>query len=107
MAEATLGPSGSGSVVLELGPGIGALVLHAPPELDGEEIEVSRTADPPGARTHSRVRRRDLPGRVQYAAVYPGLPAGDYVIWKDASTQAASVTVAGGQVTIAHWSGPV
>ena len=105
LAEAALGPSGSGSVVLDLGPGTGALVLHTPPELDGEEIEISRTADPAGVRTHSRVRRRDLPGRIQYAAVYPGLPAGDYVVWKDARTRATSVNVAGGQVTTAHWPG--
>ena len=103
MAEAALGPSTSGSVVLDLGPGTGALVLHAPPELDGEEIEISRTADPPGVRSHSRVRRRDLPDRTQYAAVYPGLPAGEYVIWRDAVTSAARVTVAGGQVTTARW----
>ncbi len=41
MAEGTLSPSTSGSVVLDLGPGTGALVLHTPPELDGEEIEIS------------------------------------------------------------------
>ena len=103
MAEAALGPSTSGSVVLDLGPGTGALVLHAPPELDGEEIEISRTADPTGVRTHSRVRRRDLPDRTQYATVYPGLPAGDYVIWRDPSTRASRVTVAEAQITTAHW----
>ncbi len=105
MAEAVLGPSGSGSVVLDLGPGTGALVLHAPPELDGAEIEISRAAGPPGVRTHSRVRRRVLPDRIQYAAVYPGLAAGDYAIWKNASIRAASATVTEGQVTTAYWPG--
>ena len=109
MAEAALGPSTSGSVVLDLGPGTGALVLLAPPELDGAEIEISLVAgDGVGQgipRTHSRVRRRELPGRLQFAAVYPGLPAGDYVIWRDASTRAAVVTVAGASVTTARWSG--
>jgi hypothetical protein len=109
MAEAALGPSTSGSVVLDLGPGTGALVLHAPPALDGAEIEISLAADGGGGqgmpRTHSRVRRRDLPGRAQFAAVYPGLAAGDYVIWRDASTRATVVTVAGAAVTIARWPG--
>ena len=37
----TAAPSASGSVVLNLGPGIGALVLHTPQELGGTEIEIS------------------------------------------------------------------
>jgi hypothetical protein len=104
MAEAVPGPSTSGSVVLDLGPGTGALVLHTPPELDGAEIEISQLGGEPEPRTHSQVRQRRLPGRVQYAAVYPGIPAGDYAIWRDASNQpAATVTVASGQVTTTHW----
>jgi hypothetical protein len=107
MAEITPGgsvPSFSGSVVLDLGPGTGALVLHTPPELDSTEIEISRISDGvPGGRTHSRVRQRHTPGGVQYAAVYPDLAAGDYVVWRDASTYAMIVTVAGGQVTAARW----
>ena len=97
MAESVLGesiPSGSGSVVLDLGPDIGALVLHTPPELDGWEIEISRLAgDAARVRTHSRVRPRHTPGGVQYAAVYPGLAAGDYVVWRDATTSALNITV--------------
>src|SRR5215472_4681773 len=104
--ETPLRPSTSGSVVLELGPGIGALVLHTPPELDGAEIEISLVADLPGEparRTHSRVRRRLTPGGVTFAAVYPDLAAGDYLIWRDASTPVVTVTVDGGQVTTARW----
>jgi len=99
-------PSFSGSVVLDLGPGTGALVLHTPPELDSMEIEISRIAGGvPLARTHSCVRQRHTPAGVQYAAVYPGLAAGDYVVWRDASTSAMLVTVAGGQVTTAYFAG--
>jgi len=106
--ETPLGPSTSGSVVLELGPGIGALVLHTPPELDGAEIEISRAvkpADAPAKRTHSQVRRRLTPSGTRFAAVYPGLAAGDYIIWRDASTPVVTVTVDGGQVTTARWPG--
>ena len=40
--ETALGPSGPGTVVLNIGGGTGALVLNVPPELDGREIEISR-----------------------------------------------------------------
>jgi hypothetical protein len=118
MTESVLGPSGPGSVVLELGPGTGAIVLHAPPELDGTEIEISRdgpadspvdgTVDStvPGRRTHSQVRRRDTAAGARYAAVYPDVAEGDYTIWRHDDTPALRVRVAGGQVTTARWPEP-
>ena len=42
MTEAVPGPSGPGTVVMELGAGVGALILYTPAGLDGEEIEISR-----------------------------------------------------------------
>lgn len=108
MHETPLGPSASGSVVLELGPGIGALVLYTPPELDGAEIEISPVGSEgskPTRRTHSQVRPRHTAGDTFYAAVYPGLAAGEYVIWRDAHSQALSVTVDQAQVTAARWPG--
>ncbi len=104
--EAIPGPSGSGSVVLDLGPGVGALVLHAPPELDGREIEISPAGGAPQRRTHSQVRARKVGSGTQYAAVYPQLAAGDYTIWADDRTAVAAVTITGGQVTTAWWPGP-
>ena len=63
MREPVPGPSGSGSVILDLGPGVGALVLHAAPEMDGREIEVSPLGGGTSAhRTHSRVRPRRTGG---------------------------------------------
>jgi hypothetical protein len=62
MTETAAGPTGPGVVVLELGAGIGALVLYTPPGLDGEEIEISRDDEPGAHRTHSRVRARPMPG---------------------------------------------
>ncbi|HXS66316.1 MAG TPA: hypothetical protein VN767_25960 [Streptosporangiaceae bacterium] len=108
MHETPLGPSTSGSVVLELGPGIGALVLHTPPELDGAEIEISpvgKPQDPSGHRTHSQVRQRIIPGGIQFAAVYPGLPVGDYTVWRDKTTPALTVTIESAKVTSAKWPG--
>ena len=103
MPETVPGPSRSGSVVLNVGAGIGALVLHTRAELDGQEIEISLQGVPAARRTHSQVRERRAGGAVQYAAVYPGLVAGDYVIWRDATTPAGVVTINGGQVTTCHW----
>jgi hypothetical protein len=103
MTELAGGPSGPGTVVLELGPGVGALILYTPARLDGAEIEISR--EPDARRTHSRVRPRHVPGGTRYAAVYPGLAAGCYTIWRDQHRPAATVTVTGGQVSTCHWPG--
>ena len=106
MTEPAAGPSGPGTVIMELGAGIGALILFTPAEMDGEEIEISRD-DEPGdlgsRRTHSRVRARHMPGETRYAAVYPSLPAGRYTVWRDERSPAATVTVTGGQVSSCHW----
>ena len=102
MSEHVPGPSGS--VVLNLGPGIGALVLHVPADLDRREIEISSHARPAAPRTHSQVRERRTAGSVQYAAVYPDLTAGDYTIWRDATTVLGDVTIEGGHVTSCHWA---
>lgn len=101
-AEPVAGPSGSGTVVLELGPGAGALVLRVPAELNGAEIDISLTSGG-GRRTHSMVRPRHVAGGTQYAAVYPGLPPGDYTIWRDQLTPVWTVTISAGAVTTATW----
>jgi hypothetical protein len=103
MSEPAAGPSGPGTVVLNLGAGVGALVLYTPAGLDGAEIEISRGDDPGARRTHAQVRPRQLPGQSRYAAVYQDLAAGQYTIWRDQDSPAAAVTVAGGQVTSCHW----
>jgi hypothetical protein len=103
MTESAAGPTGPGVVVMELGAGIGALILYTPPGLDGEEIEISRDDEPGAKRTHSRVRPRPMPAATKYAAVYPGLPAGRYTIWRDEHTPATVTTVTGGQVSSCYW----
>ena len=105
MTEPAAGPSGPGTVVLELGADIGALILYTPADLDGAEIEISRDDDPRARRTHSQVRQRHMATVTRYAAVYPGLAAGPYTIWRDEHSPAAAVTITGGQVTSCHWPG--
>jgi hypothetical protein len=104
MTESVAGPSGPGSVVLELGADVGALVLYTPAELDGREIEISRDDVPEGRRTHSQVRPRHMATGSKYAAVYPELAAGTYTIWADAYRQVGQVLITGGRVT--NWSWP-
>jgi hypothetical protein len=109
MTESVAGPSGPGTVVLELGADVGALVLLTPAEMDGREIEISRDdpavpAAPAARRTHSQVRARHMSAGTKYAAVYPDLPAGPYTIWADEQRPVGRVVITGGQV--AHWSWP-
>lgn len=103
MTEEIRGPTGPGTVVLELGADVGALVLYTPAELDGREIEISRD-DRGTGRTHSQVRPRPMPAGTRYAAVYPDLPAGPYTVWADEQSAAGRVVVTGGRVT--NWSWP-
>jgi hypothetical protein len=70
MTEPVPAPSSPGSVILDLGPGTGALVLHTPPGLDGQEIEISPSGGDPG-RPHPLAgpgtphqRRRQLRSRL-------------------------------------------
>jgi hypothetical protein len=105
------GPSGPGSVILDIGPGTGALVLYTGPDLAGAEIEISPHARP-ARRTHAQVRQRHGQPRnssdayIRYAAVFPALPAGRYTIWHDANIPAGTLTITGGQVTERRWPAP-
>ncbi len=103
MTEHAAGPTGPGTVVLELGADIGALILYTPADLDGTEIEISRHGDPAGRRTHAQVRQRHVANVTRYAAVYSNLRAGEYTIWRDEDRPAATVTIAGGQITSCRW----
>lgn len=104
MPEHVPGPSGPGTVVLDLGGDIGALILEAPAELAGREIEISPARGGHRARrTHALVRERRTEAGLAYAAVYPGLPAAEYTVWQDTATPAGTVTVRGGQVTRYRW----
>jgi hypothetical protein len=106
MHEAIPGPSGPGSVVLELGRDVGALVLEAPAALLGREIEISPAGGAVAAgRTHSLVRERRTAAGTSYAAVYPGLAGGRYVIWRPGHTSVGEVTIDGGRVACFRWPG--
>jgi hypothetical protein len=93
------GPSSSGTVVLELRPGMGALVLITSPELDGAEIDVTMAGNH-GYRTHAIVRRRRVVSGTQYAAVYPSLPPGSYTVWRAPGDPLTTAIITSGTVTM-------
>lgn len=98
-----LGPSGVGSVVLDIGGNTGALVIVTGPEWHGREIEISPKDQDPSVRTHVAVRARHVASGVRYTAVFPALPAGAYVIWRTPTEMAGTVVVAGATVTEIEW----
>jgi hypothetical protein len=75
----THGPSYDGAVMIDVGPGAGALVIHAPATMLGTEIEVT-ALDHGHPHTHVEVRERRLPSGTFYAAVFPSLAAGSYLV---------------------------
>jgi hypothetical protein len=74
------------TVVLDIGQDIGALIIYAEAELHGREIEVSPRGS--AARVHVEVLERRINARPVFAAVFPGLRAGDYDIWENAPIRA-------------------
>jgi hypothetical protein len=90
------------SVVLDIGREVGALIIYTVPELRGREIEVSpRGSD--AKRVHVEVLERRINGWPIFAAVFPGLRAGDYDIWDNATNPSDSVTIVGGEVASVDW----
>jgi hypothetical protein len=92
----------SEDLVLDIGDGIGALVLYNDPDLVGQEIEVSPIGQE-SSRTHTAIHERRVTGRTVCAGVYPELPAGDYRIWTDDPRPVKEFTIVSGQVTEADW----
>jgi hypothetical protein len=109
--------AGQGSVVLDIGGDIGALIIAAPAELDGAEIEIR----PVGSTPHGQVHPGELPehqpyllhvavlgrpanGRVLHSAVFPELPAGSYELrQRTGGPVELTVSIRGGEVTHASW----
>jgi hypothetical protein len=102
----TMAPSGQGTVTLNIGAGVGALIIFTPPSCLGMEIEVS-PVDDPGTRAHAAVRARYVSGGVCWSEVIDSLPEGEYVVWRDADTPLDTVSISGGSVTEFDWpTGP-
>jgi len=100
--EDALPPSGQGTVVLDIGDGVGALVVHTPAELAGVEIELARRGET-RAFVHTEVRERRLPDGSVYAGVFVAVPVGDYTLLGLDARDLCNVTIREGHVTEVHW----
>ncbi len=96
--EQRLPPSRQGTVVLDIGDGIGALVVHTPSSLAGREIELARVGERKPF-VHTDVRARELPGGTVYAGVFAELQEGDYTLLHIAQHPSQDVTIRSGHVT--------
>jgi hypothetical protein len=93
VSETLLPPSWDGSVVLDIGGDVGALILHTSFACAGDEIDLLPD-DTHAPHVHSAVRKRRTSQGSSFAAVYPQLKAGSYTI--EGTTQ--RVAIAGGRV---------
>jgi hypothetical protein len=89
-------------VALDIGSGVGALVVHATSGHLGREVEVSRLGSP-RRRTHAEVHERRAGDDVVYAAVIDGLAEGEYQLWTGAPVPIGRVRITGGAVTEVDW----
>lgn len=89
-------------VVLDVGDGLGALVLYTDPHHLGQEIEISPTADD-RQRSHQHVLERPTPGHTHHAAVFDHLPAGTYTLWDAGNPRSRNITITSGQTTELDW----
>jgi len=106
--ELRRGPSEAGSVVLDIGSGVGAAIVLTPGHMNGLEIEY-RAAGDPWREKHMAVRERQAAGVTHYAAIFGPLPAGAYefrVRGSDGAEPDLVVTVAEASVTSASWPRP-
>jgi hypothetical protein len=89
-------------VVLDLGDGVGALIVHTPRELLGVEVEISPAGND-ADRQHKEVLTRTMGSTTATVLVYDNLPEGDYTLWVDDEPWARGVHVTGGHVAELDW----
>ena len=96
--EHPLPPSGQGTVVLDIGGDVGALVVHATGELSGVEIELAASCE----RTQGSCTRRCANGAARrgvYAGVFTGRRRGQYTLVGVGGRADTNVTIGNGSVT--------
>ncbi len=89
-------------VVLEIGDGIGALIIHAAPDMHGTEIEISPAADD-SLRSHKEVLERSTADGPAFTAVFDGIPAGEYTLWVEGEPRAREMSIEDGAIVELDW----
>ena len=98
--------AGHGSVLLDIGGAVGALVVLAPDAMVGREVEIAPAGEPFRAvhRPHVAVVRRPVADGAVASLVFPELEHGRYVLAeKGTGDVRLTVEVRGGEVTSAAW----
>jgi hypothetical protein len=89
-------------VVLEIGPGLGALIVHTDQAMHGVEIEISPSGDD-SRRSHKQVLERSLGEHSAYTAVFDQLGAGTYTLWTDGVARVRDVAVESERIAELRW----
>jgi len=109
--------TGQGSVLLDIGGEIGALVVTMPSSMAGEEVEILPAGEAGGRhhhnhdhshahRPHVAVVNRPVAGGQVPSLVFPELVEGRYdLVPKGTDDVRLSVEVRGGEVATADWPG--
>lgn len=98
--------AGRGSVLLDIGGDVGALVVLAPDAMLGREVEIAPAGERFGEvhRPHVAVVRRPVAGGAVPSLVFPELATGSYALAEKGTTDVRLVVdVRGGEVTSAVW----
>jgi hypothetical protein len=99
--------AGHGTVLLDIGGDVGALVVTMPASMVGQEIDiVPAGSHPQGHVPHVAVVERPVAGGWVPSLVFSDLVAGSYDLApKGTRDVALTVSVRGAEVTTAHWPG--
>jgi len=107
--------AGQGSVLLDIGGEVGAVVVTMPVEMEGVEVEIRPSHHPSHQHAHHHSHPRDhhphvavvnrpVEGGLLPSLVFPEVSEGDYGLFlKESAVRRLTVSVAGGRVTTAQW----
>ncbi|MDX6324402.1 MAG: hypothetical protein QOK15_756 [Nocardioidaceae bacterium] len=105
--------AGQGSVLLDIGDDVGAVVVTMPDGMDGVEVEIrpdkgrhhhGRDHLDHGHHPHVAVVARPVQGGRLPSLVFPEVEQGRYGLYlKDSCDKVVQVTVSGGEVTTVTW----
>lgn len=101
-AEAVRPTSPSQAALVDVGGERGALVVWTSPADEGVEVEVHPDGHP-DERTHVWVLPRQVAGGVRFAALFPSLAAGTWVLLDEGGRECRRVDVTPGTVTEVGW----
>jgi hypothetical protein len=89
-------------VALEIGDGLGALIVHTDAAMHGTEVEIS-ASEHDSERSHKQVLERFSSGQPAYTLVFDRLAAGTYTLWTDDVARVRGVAVRDGEIAEIRW----